>query len=468
MGRMVRNKFYKHLIFLITCVISMGGLFSCSSETLNSPQVQGDENINFNFKMVTRGANSNFTENTIDNILIFVFTEDVLTDIYEYKVTLNTKLLFDLNACANKIAIHFLANTSLAKKNLGHVYGTHEKDFIHALPHYEAKLTYDLIPMWGSILLPNGIKATGKDETHNHSVQLLRAFSKVEIRQSKEITEDVFKINSIRVYRSKDIVLVPNAEAIHEKDFRVQEPTLPILHEEPDESVVEVPLEIENPSLPCSFYLSESKGYLKTNPSWVYKPTCIIVGGFYKGATNETFYRIDSNKDLPKKPNEKTEKEQPILVDEYLRNHFYGFCINKISGPGCEDPDLAASQDGCGTKLEVAGWVPVEWEVPSLGVATFGAYSVNDWVLAQSSLELGVAASQARPWIPKEWEDDLGEGDSFAIPWKVYKWDGFYGAGKFDIVEPWKHITKLVHDGMGNDVDEDEKDNEQKETKETK
>ncbi len=446
----------------------MFGITSCSTEALTTPSNTEDSNINFNFKMVTRGANSNFTENTIDNILIFVFTEDVLTDIYEYTVTMNTKLLFNLNASANKIAIHFLANTNLTKEDLSHVYGTHEKDFLHALPHYEAKLAYNLIPMWGSILLPNGVKATAKDETHNHSVQLLRAISKVEIRLSDEITEDIFKVNSIKVYRAKDVVLVPDKEAIHEKDFRVQQPTLPIQHTQPEESVVEPPLEIENPTLPCTFYLSESKGLLETDANWINKPTCIIVGGFYRGDTQETFYRIDSNKIIQSDLAKATDEEKKVLIDEYLRNHFYGFCIKKISGPGCEDPDLAANQNGCGTKLEVMGWVPVEWEVPKLGIATLGAYSVNDWVLAQSSLILGVATSQAKPWIPKEWIDKLGEGESFAIPWTVYKWDGFYGIGKFDIVEPWKHITKLVHDGMGNEVEEKEKDDEQKEISESK
>ncbi|MGL5262400.1 MAG: hypothetical protein ACRC9P_08450, partial [Bacteroides sp.] len=279
MGRMVnKSTKLKWGLSLFLFLLLLGGMLSCSAE-VEAPSSNQKGDVQMNFRLLTRSGNAEYSEQSLDDILVFVFTEGVLTDIYAHQVVDNSKLHFQLSSTNRHIKVHFLANTGLSLSGLKHVYGTHEKDFIHALPHLSAQLSYDLIPMWGSLDFPQGLEATDKDEAHKHSVQLLRAVAKIQIKLAKDISEEQFKLKSVRVYRAPKLVLVPDEEALHETEFRVTQATVPIQHTSEDESVQEAPLVLKNPSFPCTFYLGESEGLDEKEGSWAYVPTSIVVGG---------------------------------------------------------------------------------------------------------------------------------------------------------------------------------------------
>lgn len=451
MGRVVTNrKIGKCLKVLYRALLIIFIITGCTTETEVSNSFKGD--VDLDFKMMSRNGNGELSESVLKDVIICIFTDHILTDMLQQQIIDHSKLHFKLTSTKHKVKIHFLVNTGMEVDKLGHVIGTHEKDFIAALPVLQNRGAYDLIPMWGTLDFPDGIQRGKEGEHQKYAVKLLRSIAKVEVKLNNEITENDFKINSIRVYRANDMVLIPNESALHSTDFRVQKPTLPISHIE-EESKKTITLINENKTSSFIFYLAESKGYIESSGDWVDKSTTIVVGGFYHNSSKETFYRVDSRKN--KHTDATYDNPDNIVVNEYLRNHFYGFQINKISSTGCEEPEAAAFQTQCGTSIEVSGWVPVEWNLEGLGMVDYGAYAVLDWVLAQSSLLLGVGDNNAKPWIPKEWEEKIGEGQAPPVmPWIEYIWSGFYGNTHIDMAEPWKHIT-YSHDGIGNDVSEE-------------
>lgn len=454
MGRMVTNRKIGKCVLAIYKVLLLTFILAgCTTETEVSNSLKGD--IDLDFTMMSRNGNGELSESELKDVIICIFTDNILTDILQQQIINHTRLRFKLASTRHKVKIHFLANTGIQINELVHIIGTHEKDFIATLPVLQNRGTYDLIPMWGTLDFPDGMQHSKEGEHQKYAVKLLRSTAKIEVRLNNEIAENDFKINSIRIYRANDMVLVPNESALHTTDFRVQKPTLPISHIE-EENKRNITLSNENGTSSFTFYLAESKGYIESSGDWVDKSTTIVVGGFYRNSNKETFYRVDSRRNKNTDYTNTTyDAPENVVVNEYLRNHFYGFQINKISTPGCEEPETAAFQTQCGTSIEVSGWVPVEWRLEGLGMVDYGAYAILDWVLAQSALLLGVGDNNAKPWIPKEWEEKIGEGQASPVmPWIKYNWSGFYGNTHIDMTEPWKHIT-YNHDGIGNDVSEE-------------
>lgn len=471
---------------------------ACTNEVRVPQGEQGGERVQFSFRMITRQGNAEFEERSIDDVFVFVFVGELLADIHHTATAEQNRILFDLLATSRPTEVHFLANAGLSLEQLKYLKGTHLKDFKFALPHLIPAARYARLPMWGHLSFPNGIKALEPGETSRQAVQMLRTVAKVVIEKAEHIPDELFNLNSIRVYRANKGVVIPDAEAMNPDDFRVDRATLPIVHEEAEQITSQPPILIDEPKFPQILYLNECEGMDSADLNWSNQLTTIVVGGFYNGSSRETFYRIDSRRI------EKGDVSR-VVVGELLRNHYYSFLINKVTGPGCDTPITAANFIDCGTSIEVVGWIPKEWDFPTLGETFFGAYSIVDWVIAQSSLMLGVMGSQALPWIPKDLLEELGNSGSqtvpwfpnvgdqdlggtgfpttpwvpkesdedlgedainMVIPWHRFDWAGFYGDGKFDIVEPWKHLTNIRHGDMGQEVDDSELDGEQKENKE--
>ena len=73
--------------------------------------------------------------------------------------------------------------------------------------------------------------------------------------------------------------------------------------------------------------------------------TCIVVGGYYDGQSQPTYYRVDFDPGLEGHP-----------FGQILRNHRYVFRIRKVTGPGWSDPGLAAVNKATSIVAEIEPW----------------------------------------------------------------------------------------------------------------
>ncbi len=87
--------------------------------------------------------------------------------------------------------------------------------------------------MWGGELVrEQGVPpATDEEPTIMANIRLMRAVAKVEITKDPALTEQVFRLNSVRLFRCRDMSVVPLLENMSENisEFQVVKPTLPPL-----------------------------------------------------------------------------------------------------------------------------------------------------------------------------------------------------------------------------------------------
>lgn len=122
---------------------------------------------------------------------------------------------------------------------------------------------------------------------------------------------------------------------------------------------VDHPVSIKEPArvkqIGC-LYLYENKpwsenGFDQPDLNKAYATTRLVVGGVYKGATGVdgqpliTYYRIDFAKDG--------------VLTEILRNHKYTFSIEKVSGPGYDTPEEAATGVPINIYVKLIDWTSV-------------------------------------------------------------------------------------------------------------
>lgn len=163
---------------------------------------------------------------------------------------------------------------------------------------------------------------------------------------------------------------------------------------------VDHPVSIKKPDrvrqIGC-LYLYENKpwsenGFDQPDIHKAYATTRLVVGGVYKGATGTdghpliTYYRIDF--------------AQNGVLTEILRNHKYTFSIEKVSGPGYDTPEEAATGVPINIYVKLIDWTSV-WNNVDFDTENYLSTETKDIVLPRDV--------NSRRTISMESDVELGE-----------------------------------------------------------
>lgn len=241
-------------------------------------------------------------------------------------------------------------------------------------------LSSRLLPMWGE----TNITPIEK-QTVEGSINLYRAVSKINVvvndGEGKKTTDgtDVFKLKSIRVYYARTSGLAGSLHAPvanTEGSNTITAPSMPT-------NVNHFPRYNES-GVSCLVYESSQEGGSYAIENQIYvpesdqkdtskEPMCLVVGGYYMGSSEETFYRVDF-----KQGNKGTEFYNAI------RNHIYNFNIQNVTRPGTDEPDPALDHVVVGMDVTIKDWT-TEWMRGIGGQYTLDV-STGGFVLAASNV----------------------------------------------------------------------------------
>lgn len=212
------------------------------------------------------------------------------------------------------------------------------------------------LPMWGET---NVTPMEGK--AVSGSVDLYRAVSKINVvvnlgqgiepRDGKE----VFKLKSVRVYYARTSGLAGSLHA-------------PVVNQEGGSNLIITPSIPQNvgyfprhnegaennllfeESLAGGSYAIENQIYVpESDQTNTEEPMCLVVGGYYMGSEQETYYRVDFK-----------QGNKGSTFYNAIRNHIYTFNINNVTRPGTDDPDQALDHVVVGMDVSIKDWT-TEW-----------------------------------------------------------------------------------------------------------
>lgn len=268
------------------------------------------------------------------------------------------------------------------------------------------------LPMWGET---NVTPIEGK--AVSGSVDLYRAVSKINVvvnlgqgiapRDGKE----VFKLKSVRVYyaRTSGLAGSLHAPVVNQEGGSnlIITPSIPQNVEffpRRDDSGAENNLLFEE-SRAGGSYAIENKIYVpESDQTNTAEPMCLVVGGYYMGSEEETYYRVDFK-----------QGNKGNTFYNAIRNHIYTFNINNVTRPGTDDPDQALDHVVVGMDVTIKDWT-TEWmrgiggqytlEVESGGLFLESTNTVNNDLMVKSTHNNG-------------WEISDKSGDWFTVAKKA-------------------------------------------------
>ena len=321
-------------------------------------------------------------ESAVKSVRVLVFKTDGITDeaqetfAYEAPVTTTnftpvdgvTRIVCKLKASSKPMRIVCIANHNVPNSIL--TVGTAKKTI---LEDAQMKRLFDKngwktdgsqpIPMWGeSDAQP--VKPTTKfnsctqlaygntsQNRHNEGViHLVRALARVDVgvnfeadpSSEKADGSKTFQIKSVRVYRYATSMYVAGTQATAFNFADGRRKAIPHTPKDTPEGVTAAA--DANPLEFTAQTAEDAKGYVRN----IYIPEienkdktkdqriCLVVGGFYKGASKETYYRVDFIRTETNASGKKTIEQLDIL-----RNYRYRFNITKVAGPGTDTPGEA-------------------------------------------------------------------------------------------------------------------------------
>lgn len=196
------------------------------------------------------------------------------------------------------------------------------------------------LPMYGEIAVPSGLEA---DRENRFSVKMLRAVARIDVEKDLTADSRSLRIESVRLYRPNDKIQLAPDEFFAPESPRGTVPSVfagavksqsPVVTEtsEPD------PVSVAGIYVPEADEVADAAARLTD-------ATCIVVGGYYDGQSQPTYYRVDFDPGLEGHP-----------FGQILRNHRYVFRIRKVTGPGWSDPGLAAVNKATSIVAEIEPW----------------------------------------------------------------------------------------------------------------
>ena len=196
------------------------------------------------------------------------------------------------------------------------------------------------LPMYGEVAIPSGLQT---DEENSFNVKMLRAVARIDVVKLLDADSRPFRIESVRLYRPNDKIRIAPSESVSTEFPRVTEPSV-FQGAAMSGSPVKAEITGTDPVSVTGIYAPEAEG--KTDPAMqLTGVTCLVVGGYYDGQTQPSYYRIDFDSGLEGHP-----------FGQILRNYKYVFQIKKVTGPGWSDPDAAAVNRATSIVAQVEAW----------------------------------------------------------------------------------------------------------------
>ena len=187
---------------------------------------------------------------------------------------------------------------------------------------------YIPIPMWGESALPS----LSGDAPINISVTLTRMLSKIDVVLTKDNEKSKLDLQSVRLYNynNQGLVVPPvsNWNTIPSIPSSAQKISAPLLY---DGSAITKESGRGVASI-NELYAFEA---LAGNGNALLENTCIVIGGKYNGATNDSYYRIDFANTAG------TGASATTTYLSLLRNYNYKINIDDIKGAGFATPEEA-------------------------------------------------------------------------------------------------------------------------------
>lgn len=366
----------KKWLYILAAILLQIQFVSCMDE-----QLVGDSSANgmTSLKMVfdipvenakTRGLGygpdqeATEQESVISDIYAIAFDKDgkcvdKFYTTYESGI-LTATVNLDRTASGEEITVMVLTNLENLENgealagSLDGMIGKSKEEVLKAL-EYNFSGAWDIsarqLPMWGETQI-----TPQKGKTVEGSVRLYRAVAKINVTVNKgegikdEDGTDIFKLHSVRVYyaRTSGLVGSLHAPVANTPDETIGSPT--IIEPSMPDSVGYMP-RYKTGNETNGIYFEADNDYIFENRIYIpeayqpgEQPTCLVVGGSYRGG-EDTYYRIDF------KPENKGK-------DYYhaLRNHVYNFDIKSVGRQGTDTPDPALDHVVAGMDVTVTPW----------------------------------------------------------------------------------------------------------------
>jgi len=214
-------------------------------------------------------------------------------------------------------------------------------------------ITERQLPMWGETSI-----TPIKNKIVNGNVTLYRAVSKINVTVNKgqgvhaDDGTDIFKLKSVRVYyaRTSGLAGSLHAPVTNEEGGSptIITPSMPadvgyMPRYKNNDGVTSNGILFENTS--GNDYALENQIYVPEVEQPGEQPMCLVVGGYYLGSSEETFYRVDF----------KAGNKGDTYYDA-LRNHIYNFDITGVKRPGTDDHDPALDHVVVGMDVTITEW----------------------------------------------------------------------------------------------------------------
>lgn len=227
------------------------------------------------------------------------------------------------------------------------------------------------LPMYGEIAVPSGLEA---DRENRFNVKMLRAVARIDVEKDLTADSRPLRIESVRLYRPNDKIQLAPDESFAPESPRVTAPSVFAGAVKSQSPVVTETSEPDPVSI-AGIYVPEADGVADA-AARLTEATCIVVGGYYDGQSQPTYYRVDFDPGLEGHP-----------FGQILRNYKYVFRIRKVTGPGWSDPGLAAVNKATSIVAEIEPWEDFTTEMHFEGDNYIG--------LSSRSVTLGYPAGKA-------------------------------------------------------------------------
>lgn len=296
-------------------------------------------------------------ESAVDNLLVMLFTPapDGTSPATLFKTVEATGLeataggySFDARICVEpgktpvSLVLVTVANAASRATDLPAAGATYEA-VRQALTADAPAQTDNRLTMWGIATRPvdTSLRAQGL------SITLLRDRARVTFSTDTEkVPPTLFTPADMRVMKaSTRMALIPDPENI--SGTKATAPTIPSGNA--NTATPQCDLTAESPRL----YIAEADvlmgGTGEPDDENRLKRPAIIIGGYYRGATRQCYYRVDF-------------KNGESLID-VLRNHSYNITVTAVNGPGEETPDAAYNSIVASIDATITTWEDIDNDV---------------------------------------------------------------------------------------------------------
>lgn len=379
MTRLTETKNYvimklKYVLFVLSFIL---GFSACTDEDTFVPGTGGNQSEGYmkiqmnlpEFKTPTTGgkatrAMSQAAEKALDpdkfSVLVFKYNESGgnVTETFWYKAPLSGGFVIDADnpskaeitvklvkseSSNDKFRIVIVANHDITDVNMVKEQTSKTEIYSELVYNSSGKWNADdtnptLFPMWGE-----SAPVVVVENMDSQQISLYRALARIDvglgfIAENNKLSENAegienFSLKEIKVYRTYDKGAVAPLDANYR--FNPTIPSSATKREDNNPLAYALANATGGNAFVREIYVPEANLPASPNNDNMH---CLVIGGYYRGSTTMTYYRLDFAK--------RVNTIEPIQPDEreyfhILRNHRYIFNITEVMGPGFNTVDEA-------------------------------------------------------------------------------------------------------------------------------